>query len=185
MTSPTPLASQSTMVFLNTMGTSCIKQLMMPYNSFKNMVIQRYYESGISRMPFARFRSVLSTTGYSFSNGRESYPLTFSYHLDYVRRHSFSIYSARDYIGSRTGSLAELSFIIWMTSYLSMILIQSSSILSLRTLASQRISRNERMDGLLISQALNLTLISWRLDCQKTNTIVPPEVYKIYSPLAQ
>jgi hypothetical protein len=115
----------------------------------------------------------------------ERYTLIFSFHLDYAQHHSFSISSARDYIGSQTGYLAEILFIIWMTSYLSMIQIQSSSVLSHHTLVSQRMSKNGKTDGLSISLASNLTQISWRLNCQRTNMIVPSKGYKDCSPPAQ
>src|SRR6266496_1441838 len=182
--SPTPLASQSTTVFLNNTGPSCIKQSMMPSDSLENMVIERFYECVISRMLFTSFQSVLLITGYSFLNGMESYMWISSFHLDYALHLSFSTSSARDYIGLWTGYSVEILFIIWMISYWSMIQILSSLVPLPHILVSPRTARKGKMDGLSTSQALNSILISCRHAYQWTSIIEQWKVYKGYSYLA-
>src|SRR5579859_5213700 len=175
----------SMMASKNTSGHCYIKHLTMLFATSKSMATGVCYGNEISKTPFARFQSVLSITGYFFSNGTGRCTSTSSSHLDCEQLHSSSTSLAK----LCTGLLIMFSVLTWsitwtISSY-SKILTQSSLGPSRHILAWQRTPRSGRTDRLSILWELKSILIKWSLVYLKTNMIGQLMRYNDYSPLVQ
>ena len=131
------MGSQSTMVSERNTDLCCIKLSTTPFVWFRNTDLAASCANATSKMPFGRFQSVPSTTGYSCSNGKKRFTSIFSFLSVCARHHSSSICLEKVYIGY-SNHLVTILFTISMTSFFSMIQIPSSSVISLRTLASRK-----------------------------------------------
>src|SRR5579859_6587811 len=179
------VANLSMMVSKNISGRCHIRRLTMLFATSKSMATGVCYGNEISKTPFAKFRSVLSITGYFFSNGTGRCTSTSSSHLDCEQLHSSSTSLVKLCTGLLIMFLVSTWSITWTISSYSMIPTQSSLGPSRHILAWQRTPRSGRTDGLSISRELNSILIKWSLVYLKTNMIGQLMQYNDYSPLVQ
>src|SRR5579859_3303056 len=175
------VANLSMMVSKKISGHCYIKHLMMLFATSKSMATGVCYGNEISKTPFVRFQSVLSITGYFFSNGTGRCTSTSSSHLDCEQLHS----SSTSLVKLCTGLLIMFSVLTWSTTSMissySMIPTQSSLAPSRHILAWRRTPRSGRMDGLSVLWELHSILIKWLLVYLKTNMIRQFMQYNDYS----
>src|SRR5438046_4249474 len=107
------MGSKSTMISERNKDLCCIKLSTTPFVWFRNTDLAASCANATSKMPFGRFQSVPSTTGYSCSNGKKKFMLIFSFLSVCARHHSSSICLEKVYIGYSNNLV-----VFWFTSLL-------------------------------------------------------------------
>ena len=135
-----------------------------------NIII--YYENIICKMSFIWFLLVLSITDCFCSSEKTIFTWTFFFHSIYVLHYLSSISSTKTCIGFWNEYSIIMSFIILMIFYSFKIQIQSSLTFSLYISISLKNLWNIETIMLSTLQALSSIYILWKLDYQRTSTIM-------------